>query len=404
MTSNTQREFPYKRSQRFALLDAIDPASLEPSLGRRRWAPVVELLKQIEFCSGRGECRAYTQTLAGRMRDGAGVSVDTVQRAAKLAKQLGLLVVEARVGRQGRESNAWRVQWDRVAALAKSVDPATIDERLDEAPTPLDEVPRAVRCLAGERVGSAARSGRGLPHEAVGDYRIKRGGMPHDAGGLPHEAASLNRNNQSSTSYQPPPSPSVVATNDEATGWGRVVEEIEAEGVGCAADAAAAIRSAGGTPGDAMAIIDAYREGLEPQPPAWKPGALFHRMTHWRRGQDPREGWPQPDDDHVVACERIKADNRRRDADRESIRLREHRSSKHAARRVEQGKLAKLEAAARALPRHELEKLIGSIDEPFIRNEARRNPFGVASLTAIADGLGCDDLVTNCPRGSPSSN
>lgn len=106
------------RKQRLDAVQAIDPDQL--GIGRRTWANIVDLLTQIEVCTSPDGCFAYAETLAARMRVGAGVSRATLFRASKQARELGLLESFGRVNRQGTQSNEWRVNWHRVSVLAQA--------------------------------------------------------------------------------------------------------------------------------------------------------------------------------------------------------------------------------------------------------------------------------------------
>jgi hypothetical protein len=391
-TGQRQKLLALQRGQRIAAIEGIDAERLDPKVTAKQLANVIDLLVQVECCGSNKGSFARNEVLGGRMRRGRrdgkvvvreGLSARTARRTAQLASQLGLLRIEARPG----FSNRYVINWDRIFAMTKT-DIAAVGPSEHDDPTPLDAKPRS----------TSVRSGHSQDGHTPGQFGHPPGQNGHTPGQIVPPYSSSLVNNSS------PPPPGADGARDDATGWGRVVQELEAEGVGCAGDAAAAIRSAGGTPSDALAIINAYREGLEPRPPAWKPGALFHRLTNWRPGQDAHEGWPKPDNGHALACERLKADQLRRDADREAIRLREQRSSNSETRRVERSKVAKLEEAARALPPHELNELIESIDEPFIRNLARRDRFGTVALTAIAASLAGDDMVAADSRGPPSLN
>ena len=111
-----QLRIPFTREARLALLAAIDPKIA--GVSRRTWINVAELLTQVELTTGADGCFCYCQTLAERMFQKNGIPRSTFFRVRHAAGRLGLLVGEERHNRQGKTSSAWRVQWDRVVALA----------------------------------------------------------------------------------------------------------------------------------------------------------------------------------------------------------------------------------------------------------------------------------------------
>lgn len=175
-----QKGLTLSREQRFTALEAIDPSQLSPSVGCRSWSNVVSLLKQIEWRSGNGPCRAYVATFAASMNDRGGVSEDTVRRASKLAQKLGLLRVMAHVGRRGRESNEWRIDWDRVGALSRLDYNELGTPQPSKPPRPLDETFAA----AGETSDPVT--------VATVPSRLSDRGTPQFAGGWSKNSADTN--------------------------------------------------------------------------------------------------------------------------------------------------------------------------------------------------------------------
>lgn len=385
---------PEKRVAAWRALEGVDPLSV--GLTRRTWARVVELIKHVEYTTKEHLCRASVELLAAKMGEGCGVSRATLLRASAVAQNLGLLNVQRRSNRRGRETNLWQVQWDRVEALGglnpgelKALEVEVVHVPLDSQPRS-DTLARRSDTLARPKVANCNRVSINLKSGKLQNETIQVRNIPPVS-----HCVSL-----------PPPSPSDDPgdARDDPTGWGRVVEELKAERVSCADDAAAAFRSAGGTSGDALEIINAYRGGLEPRPPAWEPGALFHRLKHGPPAQDPRDGWPKPNPDHVIACKQRDAEQRRHETFLEEARQRQQRSSMEAELRLDREARDKRDAAARRLPLDELRQLIRSIKDEALRRRGRDDPYSPAVLFELRYVLGCEDLVTADPRGSPSPN
>jgi hypothetical protein len=122
MEGDRQAKFPYDRKERFAALQAIDRTKLPKPVGRIMWAHVVELLTQIDLCTGRDGCFAYTETLAARFYNNVGVSRAAFFRIKGLACELDLLTVENRKSPRGQLSNEWRVEWSKIMTLAARED------------------------------------------------------------------------------------------------------------------------------------------------------------------------------------------------------------------------------------------------------------------------------------------
>lgn len=98
-------------TERLALIDRVDPTTI--GIGLKQWRTVRELLRQVTF-SDQGEGSFLRANwLAIRM----GVTKRTVQRAARVAQQAELLLVEARHDKRGQASNRMRVRYDALAAL-----------------------------------------------------------------------------------------------------------------------------------------------------------------------------------------------------------------------------------------------------------------------------------------------
>lgn len=126
-----QKRILLTRTQRLAALRAIEPRRLRRPDGSGRpvsvaqWRHVAEVLRQVELTTTADGCSySYAATLAARMHNGAGVSRATFFRARGLAESLGLLVAVQRwgetVGQQ--QTNQWRVDWTRVAALCGPIE------------------------------------------------------------------------------------------------------------------------------------------------------------------------------------------------------------------------------------------------------------------------------------------
>ena len=101
-----QLTLPLTRDDRLAIVDDVDPSVAGVSV--RAWRSIRELLRQVEFCSGRSGCHARVDVLAARM----GVTGRTVRRARQAAEVAGLLRVEPTPGR----SHLWAVSWTRLAS------------------------------------------------------------------------------------------------------------------------------------------------------------------------------------------------------------------------------------------------------------------------------------------------
>ena len=118
MEDPRQERLLVTREERLSALKAIDPESL--GVGRRRWATVVDLLTQIEVRTCRDGCFCYVGTLAAAMAAGAGVHRATMERAAKVARELLLLSSLGRTSPRGDKlSSEWRIHWDRIRVLAR---------------------------------------------------------------------------------------------------------------------------------------------------------------------------------------------------------------------------------------------------------------------------------------------
>ncbi len=111
-----QLRIPFTRDARLRLLAEINPAIANVS--RRTWINVAELLMQIELTTGADGCFCYCETLGDRMFERRGIPRSTFFRVRQTAGRLGLLIAEERHNRQGKMSNAWRVDWTVVEALA----------------------------------------------------------------------------------------------------------------------------------------------------------------------------------------------------------------------------------------------------------------------------------------------
>lgn len=189
----------------------------------------------------------------------------------------------------------------------------------------------------------------------------------------------------------PPPSPALQPTGDASppgpSGWGEVLEMVEAEGVGCAAAAIEAARSAGVSPGEVAALVEHYRAATRPAPPAWGPGALAMRIKRQRPGVATVEAWPPPNEEHTRAAEEAARQERRaREAKRYATRRRES-ETRAASIQEQRAALEQLRERVVALPPDELDALVERL-HPFTRRLARRDPQGPVALGALAELLG----------------
>lgn len=270
-----QTRLPLSREDRFALLRAIDPASLavdEKPVGRRTWANVVDLVMQVEFCTARDGCFAYAETLAARMAGGVGVSRATFFRARSVAVAVGVVEAEHRHGRSGQQSNAWRVRWDRVQALSKSqlrlteTHPSQARGKTETAPSQIDTAP--------SQLAQKKRATETLPlEEQRGRTRARATSVP-----------TSERN--------PPLPPARLASHAAASlaaSWKGAGDVLIRLGMGGGRAAALAVSDAGGSPDDVERIVAFWKSNAD----CWDVGGLYLRLMRWQPGQKPSEHWPR---------------------------------------------------------------------------------------------------------------
>jgi hypothetical protein len=348
-----------------ARLAAVDPASL--GVGAAAWGNVVRLLESVYFFAGWDHER-YAQPSPEALQENADLSRSVLSRARRLAVALGLLTAERPRCRRGETRSPDRLwlQHDTIGRLA-----------------------------------AASRCSGGISRDQVGSGGIRWDHIKESPFPPNHQTPNpppTPRRTPEPPGGAPAPGPHDATEPSRGEGgWGEVVLELERAGLGATSTAVEAARSAGATPADVRAILAAYEARRTPQPAAWGPGALLLRLKRYRPGQGPTEGFPPPNPEHERARLAAEQDaRRRRDAARYADRRREH-DARAAERAAERNRLAELEAAARALGPGELGRLVESIHDPFVRAMARRDPYGLASLTAIAEGLTTTREVCRCP-------
>lgn len=272
-----------------AQLAAIDPGSIGLTPGR--WSAVREVVQALFAHAGASAdawCSAHEETLAaGCEVDHQPLTVAQWRRYRTLAATLGLAHKSPWRGRW-----RWRVDLGRIEELAA------------------DGRESAQTRRAGPVRNGAKRCEMVRNHKETPDPLTP---LPNPPLPLPNSA------------------PARTAPDHACGGgWGVVVAELARLGLAVAGSAADAVRSAGGTPEDAHAILGHWRaHGGGRSGGAWGPGALVLRLRRWAPGQDPAAGWPPPDPAYEA---RVAA--QRREAQRRAEWARQERARAERAERL----------------------------------------------------------------------
>ncbi len=344
MRRSRQKGLPLSRAQRIKALKAIDYRSLEPPVARKQWANVLDLLIQVECCSGRHGTHASLETLASRMRETIGVSARTARRASKVAQSVGLLGVEYRSGRR----SIYRILWDRAVALSQ-LDEETMGVAEPTKVQPLDD--------------SMSKSDEQVTVDP-GQDATDPGQTVHDPGqGVIHpgqNGRSYIRNNLPVTYLEPPPPTPSLRDDSE---WAAEEEELLRMGMRAAKAAVRLAKAAGCTLADWLP----HREHWSRHRRRWREplGVLKHRLDTLRPGQPADQGWPPGEDPPATASDR-------REAAEQAERL---RVARQQWRRLDQPRRLRVlieagesEGIARAL----LEKNTGRAEDRGVRHLATR--------------------------------
>lgn len=248
-----QQRLPFEAAEaawkeRFALLEAITPE--RAGLTAQQWGRVKALLATLHRWS-RETTEREDQSLARPRRKRLAAellcSEDTIDRTAKLAKQIGVLVVAPRFNEwQAQTSNDWTIDWPAVASL-----------------------------------------GVGSP-----DPKVAAGG-PQVAAGGPQNAAPLTHVINSTLIPPPPPPTPSRRECPLPEEWGEVEEKLRQCQVNQAASAVREAWQRGVAPHEVLAIAEHWARRAR----AWQhPEAVLYRRVQRQVPQLPAAwGWPDYD-------------------------------------------------------------------------------------------------------------